>query len=255
MQKVSHESAPDDGLEPVEGAEPAPFVLAGQAGLVSAVVALPVVWFIGATLGEVTAVASLWLGLLPMHCAGLGAALWVICRRQTVTTSAARLGLTWSKRGRWGRAVLRTLIVLYPLTVVLTLTVTGIAGWFGLSPQASPAVALLMAAGTGPFFWVSAAVTMILIAPVAEEILFRVVFFEALRPYGEATATVLTSLVFALIHQAPVQIPALFALGFVLQRTRSVHGTLWPAIALHACHNAVSLAVFFAARPYLEGLV
>lgn len=254
MQEVLHKSVSADGLAPVDVAESAPYVLAGQAGLISAVVALPVVWLIGAALGEVTAVANLWLGLLPIHCAGLGAALWFLCRGQTVAIFAARLGLTWSERRHWGRAVIRTLIVLYPSNVVLTLAVAGIAGWFGLVPQGSPAMALLMAAGTGPFFWVSAAVTMILIAPVAEEILFRVVFFEALRPYGEGTATVLTALVFALIHQAPVQIPALFALGLVLQRARSVHGTLWAAIALHACYNAVSLGFFFAVRLYLAGL-
>jgi|APSaa5957512622_1039677.scaffolds.fasta_scaffold02156_9 membrane protease YdiL (CAAX protease family) len=252
MQDVSHKSGSADGGEGGRlGGSPS-YGLAGRLALVAAIAALPMVWLLGTALGQVTAVANLWLGLLPVHGAGLGAALWVLCRGRTVRTSAERLGLSRPDPSRWCKGVAWTLTVLYPANAALTLVVAGIAGWFGMAPKAAPAMALLMSGGTGALFWVSAMVTMGIVAPIAEEILFRLVFFEAFRAsYGELTATALTALLFAVIHQAPFQIPALFVLGIALQRLRSTYGTLWAAIALHAGYNAVSLALFAAFRPFL----
>ena len=81
---------------------------------------------------------------------------------------------------------------------------------------------------------------LLVFAPVAEEILFRKLFFDRLMVLGTKPAIILSAVFFALPHlisQGPTQVFYTFILGlsfgFVTARTRK----LWPAMILHSLSN------------------
>jgi len=87
------------------------------------------------------------------------------------------------------------------------------------------------------------------LAPVAEEIVFRGVLLSALRErYGDASAIALSSLAFALVHVSLFAIPPIFVfallLGWLFVRTRS----LWVSIAAHAMFNALGVGALYALK-------
>jgi membrane protease YdiL (CAAX protease family) len=95
--------------------------------------------------------------------------------------------------------------------------------------------------------FVSVAVLVTVVAPIAEEVFFRGYFFTALRSWrGPWLAAILTGVVFGAIHagSAPAGylVPlALFGIGLCLLYWRT--GSLYPCIALHALNNALAFGV------------
>lgn len=82
----------------------------------------------------------------------------------------------------------------------------------------------------------------VVVAPIAEEMLFRGMVQHTLEKYREpAMAIVLTSVLFALVHFNPwtsIQITLLgLALGYLTWRT----GSILPAIVVHGLNNLISL--------------
>jgi membrane protease YdiL (CAAX protease family) len=91
------------------------------------------------------------------------------------------------------------------------------------------------------------ALLVAVVAPIAEETLFRGLFFTSMRTWIRALpAAVVTGLVFGAVHvgSAPVVflVPLAF-FGFVLCLLRWFTGSLYPCIALHAINNAVAFGV------------
>lgn len=83
--------------------------------------------------------------------------------------------------------------------------------------------------------------TVIVLAPVFEEMLFRGIIQEsASRFYGPLAGILVASTIFAIVHPNPQQvINAFFSgviLGYIYYRTRS----LIPVIAIHAMNNAIA---------------
>jgi membrane protease YdiL (CAAX protease family) len=86
----------------------------------------------------------------------------------------------------------------------------------------------------------------ILLSPVAEEVFFRGVLFSSLRARcGFWAAALMSSLVFAGLHLSPVHFPSLLVLGLVLAWLYERTGSLWPAMVLHALHNAWVMIVAY----------
>lgn len=81
------------------------------------------------------------------------------------------------------------------------------------------------------------------IAPVAEEFLFRRLLLERLRPYGDRFAILTSALCFGLFHGNLNQFFYAFTVGalfaYVILRT----GCLWQTILLHALTNATSVVL------------
>ena len=73
-----------------------------------------------------------------------------------------------------------------------------------------------------------------LIAPAAEELLFRRLLLRRLRPYGERFALVASALCFGLFHGNLNQFFYAFLLGLVLAELALSTGCLWQAVLLHA---------------------
>lgn len=94
---------------------------------------------------------------------------------------------------------------------------------------------------------VAVCVLVTVVAPIAEEILFRGFFFGALRNWrGVWPAAIITGVVFGGIHATgtdPAFLPPLMLLGFLLCVLRWKTGSLLPPIALHAVNNSIAFGV------------
>jgi hypothetical protein len=110
---------------------------------------------------------------------------------------------------------------------------------FGISPEsgiADEAIAQLDVAVV--------AMTLVLVGPVAEELFFRGVVYNAWkREYGIWAATLGSAGLFALIHQSVFVLASIFVLGVLLARVYEWTRSLPAAIALHAGYNAISVLI------------
>ena len=96
------------------------------------------------------------------------------------------------------------------------------------------------------FEYVLAFISLVIVAPFAEEVLFRGYLFGKLQKYTSVWLSILiTSLLFAVVHfQWNVGIDV-FVLSIVLCLLRIVSGSLWPAILLHMVKNGVAFYFLF----------
>lgn len=94
---------------------------------------------------------------------------------------------------------------------------------------------------------VAVCVLVTVIAPIAEEMLFRGYVFTALRRWrGPWVAAVLTGIAFGAIHVASAPVVFLVplgVLGFLLCLLRWRTGSLLPCMAVHAFNNAIAFGV------------
>ena len=88
------------------------------------------------------------------------------------------------------------------------------------------------------------------IAPVAEELMFRKLLLERLRPYGERFALWISALCFGLFHGNLSQFFYACAIGLALGYVALRTGRVWQPMLLHAMINAVSTILV----PLLEPL-
>jgi membrane protease YdiL (CAAX protease family) len=179
--------------------------------------------------------AGVFLGVVALVVVGPGALTW------------AEMGLSrWSAEA--GRALLGGAVLAGPIILVtsvvgyIAVQIVGVAPASPLPPTGTTlGLALHLAAGA-------------VIAPVAEEVLFRGFALSAWRKSGGATrAIVLSSVFFVLGHVlfvggdsfrdsaalafvgGIVRVPVAFALGWLYVRT----GSLWAPIGLHAAFNGI----------------
>jgi membrane protease YdiL (CAAX protease family) len=88
--------------------------------------------------------------------------------------------------------------------------------------------------------------TLVIVAPVAEETLFRGYLLGKLRKYLPLWAAILTtSLLFGIIHFAWNVGVDVFALSIVLCLLRVWSGRLWPSIVLHMIKNGIAFYFLF----------
>jgi membrane protease YdiL (CAAX protease family) len=89
-------------------------------------------------------------------------------------------------------------------------------------------------------------VTLIVIAPIAEEVLFRGFLYGKLRARMPVwVAVLLTSALFGLLHgQWNVGLDV-FALSIVLCSLREVTGSIWSGILLHMLKNSIAFFIIF----------
>lgn len=99
---------------------------------------------------------------------------------------------------------------------------------------------------TQGYEYLLAFVTLVVIAPVAEEILFRGYLLGKLRKHVPVWAAILvTSALFGLVHFAWNVGVDVFALSIILCLLRIGTGRLWPAILLHMLKNGLAFYLLF----------
>jgi membrane protease YdiL (CAAX protease family) len=90
---------------------------------------------------------------------------------------------------------------------------------------------------------------IVVIAPIAEEVFFRGVVFNAwLREGGRRFAFIGSAFLFAVIHVSLLSLLPIFALGLMLAWIYDRTGTLVAPIAMHATVNGISVALAFLVR-------
>ncbi len=177
----------------------------------------------------------LWLGLAVAFSAGGAVAVFRIRRGRRAGVPLI-LPTDRPQQG-WLRWLLLALLMLAVLQVAhqLLLRILHVE-----QPAQDPMIQnLRLASGWGILM---AAATVVLVGPVAEELLFRGCVFGRFQAYGYGiTGAVISALLFSVAHGILALIPVYFGIGIILawlcQRTRS----LWPAMALHGLNNAVAL--------------
>lgn len=100
-------------------------------------------------------------------------------------------------------------------------------------------------ASMAPGWWAVLLVLVVVVgAPVVEEIVYRGSLQTRLvQGFGVSVGIVVTALLFALIHLAPVEIPGLFVFALVLGIARHKTGTLGLPIVTHLAFNATGLSL------------
>lgn len=92
-----------------------------------------------------------------------------------------------------------------------------------------------------------AVVTLVVMAPLFEEVLFRGVLLESMRTrYGVVVAWLLSSLLFGAVHGHPTVIVNAFFMGLILGFVYLQTGSLWSVIFLHAINNGLAYVLLAA---------
>jgi len=104
----------------------------------------------------------------------------------------------------------------------------------------------------GPQYeYILAFATLVIIAPVAEEIIFRGYLLGKLRKHVPIwVAVLITSLLFGAVHLSWNVGIDVFALSLVLCLLRITSKSLWPSILLHMLKNGIAFYFLFI-NPYL----
>lgn len=85
------------------------------------------------------------------------------------------------------------------------------------------------------------------VAPIAEEIIFRGVLFGQLRrAWGEGAAVIVSALLFAAIHLNAVAFVPLAFVGVVLALLFRRSGSLWGSILAHGIYNIATFSIALA---------
>ena len=94
--------------------------------------------------------------------------------------------------------------------------------------------------------YIFAFLSLVVVAPFAEEVLFRGYLLGKLRKHGPLwLAVLITSALFALVHFQWNVALDVFALSLVLCALRVISGSLWPSILLHMLKNGIAFYFLF----------
>ncbi|MCF7869870.1 MAG: CPBP family intramembrane metalloprotease [Candidatus Omnitrophica bacterium] len=90
---------------------------------------------------------------------------------------------------------------------------------------------------------------VIFVAPLAEELIFRGIFYKLLRKkYSFIASACGLSLFFALLHRSPAGVLGLFIISFSLCYIYEITQKISTAFTFHALHNAITLLFFLGAK-------
>ncbi len=183
---------------------------------------------------------------------GAAGALWLMWYIHTLPWGA-RTGLDPHPRARDFAAGMLGMLAVLPIMGVATLASTLAAYWITGAPPPEVAHETLreMQAAPGSVRTLASIAGATVLAPVAEEVLFRGLLQSGvLRLTGRAwPAIVVTSAAFAAVHIGVAEwhaLGALFVLGVCLGVAYERTGRLWIPITMHALFNAANIALALA---------
>lgn len=220
-------------------------VVALLAGLVAGALAQAIVGF------DEPTVAGVFGVVIPAQALGTIAVVGVVARRRSIRM-AGSLGLWAEPRDLTGLAVGAGLQV--ALTIVTGLVVQ-LLEQAGLGEVPAQEVVRLAEDALSSAERTLVMVGSVVLAPLAEELVFRGVLLRAvLARWGERAAVYGTAFAFGGFHlvdpNAAIAVPALIVLGIVLARQVVATGRLARAFFTHVGFNLVSIVVLF----LVEGL-
>jgi membrane protease YdiL (CAAX protease family) len=148
-------------------------------------------------------------------------------------------------------------LAIAPLTVFFMWCFMGalhLSGWNAwlersLGIESMQKAVKLLQEAKDPLVVVLMAVAAVIVAPVAEEVVFRGYLYPAAKRFcGPAGAIVFSSLVFAAAHGNVVALLPLFALAVILCLLYEFTGSIWACISVHFLFNAATVALQLLAR-------
>ncbi|MHC4789369.1 MAG: lysostaphin resistance A-like protein [Planctomycetota bacterium] len=191
----------------------------------------------GALVGDAAVVALIWL--LVWHAAGTRAPVHEL------------LGLRWFHPPTLG-APLKVLGAGLVAYLAIGAAIASGLHSFGVEwdeVPLQPLVEMVLETESERLVWL-AFVVACLVAPVAEEVLFRSVLYLPLRErMGVIPAAVVVGVLFALVHTFWLGAGNLFVLSLVLVGLFESTGTLWAPIGAHGIYNGLVLLLVRAMRP------
>ena len=174
-----------------------------------------------ALLGAVYLVAVWWRGLTPLH-----------------------LGLQPST-AQWIRRALFAGLLIYPVAnwvVLLTRNLLDIH-------EDNPQLELIAPDGASLGAMLGMLIMVGVVAPFAEEVVFRGLFYRWLRNrWGFAASAVISAVCFAAAHGIVPLMPALALLGILLAWLTERSGSIWPAIVTHGLFNAITVVLLYTTK-------
>lgn len=172
------------------------------------------------------------------------------------TFAVIGLAVVWPARVRWLPAAVRSVLVAYiPFAVAwLAFTVLYLRGMHLLGWTVAPQPLLQQLAEQGaalPEFW-AVVVSIVVVAPLFEEVVFRGYLFTGLGALlPRAAVHLVTAAAFGLVHGLHYALPiGVLALLFGWLRAR--HDALLPSILAHAMHNGLTVVAAVAWPAHLE---
>ncbi len=139
-------------------------------------------------------------------------------------------------------ASLRFLLLIYPVILVLNAISLFFCQMLGIATDMQVIESLGQEGGL--YYWLFSGVTSVIIAPVTEEVLIRLVLFRCIRSISPLWAAFLSSVLFGLMHGQPQYVLSLFFVGLCLQHARALGG-LPRSILLHSLYNLVAFLLLF----------
>ena len=167
-------------------------------------------------------------------------------------TNWSEIGLT--RLPKWIDILLSPagLIVYLIFSSLLILVATQVLPWFNMNQVQDVGFNQI----GQRFEYILAFATLVVIAPIAEEILFRGYLYGKLKKFVPIWAAILvTSVLFGAIHGAWNLAIDTFALSVILCLLRELTGNLWASILLHMIKNGIAFYILFIYPTLLATLV
>lgn len=147
---------------------------------------------------------------------------------------------------------LRPNAIFAALSLGAAFPVVQLANWFSsqvwFADQSSQPIVQTLANDPSISMRLAIILTAVVVAPFAEEFLFRGFLYGVIRKAGGRICAILTtSVLFAAIHLSLPAIPGLIVLAVALALAYELTGTLWVPIFMHAIFNGLSVAVILLA--------
>jgi membrane protease YdiL (CAAX protease family) len=132
-------------------------------------------------------------------------------------------------------------LALVPLALLLESLVARVV------PRGDNVIVTVMARGPGVLALTLLGLTLVVAAPVGEELLFRGLGYRGIeRRYGLGLGALAISFIFAAVHMNATGFLALFMVSMALCWVTTKTGSLLPAILLHAAYNGVQFLMILA---------
>ncbi|MBE6666216.1 MAG: CPBP family intramembrane metalloprotease [Ruminococcaceae bacterium] len=93
------------------------------------------------------------------------------------------------------------------------------------------------------------------LAPILEELFFRKLLIDRLRPFGKIVSVFLPAFLFALFHMSATQIVYAFAIGAILAYLYYETGKYWLTVIIHAIFNWISGFIPMLFLPKINGFM
>jgi uncharacterized protein len=159
------------------------------------------------------------------------------------------LGLRWRM---WPLALaIAPLTVFFMWCVMGALHVSGWNGWLerSLGIESMQEAVKLLQEAKDPLVVILMAVAAVIVAPLAEEVVFRGYLYPAAKRFcGPVGAILFSSLVFAAAHGNVVALLPLFVLAVLLCLLYELTGSIWASISVHFLFNAATVTLQLLAR-------